>query len=150
MFSDHTRKSISAPTYQPQKVLKDHSITLGYPKKLKKDLRIWQEFLLEFNCKSFFLEDAQHTSPSIFTQMLLKLKAAVLFWNQLGIWRTAGKLEIERNSVLELYPIVVGLNMWADKLTNQQVIFFSDIESVVHVINSKPEKIRCSSHHCVN
>ena len=143
MFSDHTRKSISAPTYQPQKVLKDHSITLGYPKKLKKDLRIWQEFLLEFNCKSFFLEDAQHTSSSIFMQMLLKLKAMAL-----GIWRTARKLEIERNFCFRTLSHCCRPN--SDKLTNQQVIFFSDNESVVHVINSKPEKIRHSSNYCVN
>ena len=43
-------------------------------------------------------------------------------------------------SVLELYPIVVGLIMWADKLTNQRVIFFSDNESVVHVINKQTTK----------
>ena len=30
--------------------------------------------------------------------------------------------------------------MWADKLTNQQVIFFSDNESVVHVINKQTTK----------
>jgi len=44
-------------------------------------------------------------------------------------------------SVLELYPIVVGLIMWADKLTNQRpVIFFSDNESVVNVINKQTTK----------
>ena len=52
----------------------------------------------------------------------------------------AGKLENERHSVLELYPIVVGRIMWGDKLTNQRVIFFSDNESVVHVINKQTTK----------
>jgi len=43
-------------------------------------------------------------------------------------------------SVLELYPIVGGLIMWEDKLTNQRVVFFSDNERVVPVINKQTTK----------
>ena len=61
----------------------------------------------------------------------------VLFLEPVGHWKSGQQIGNERHSVLELYPIIVGLIMWGDKLTNQRVFFFSDNESVVHVINKQ-------------
>ena len=43
-------------------------------------------------------------------------------------------------SVLELYPIVLGVHLWAARLKNKRVLFYSDNESVVHVINKQTSK----------
>ena len=43
-------------------------------------------------------------------------------------------------SVLELYPIVLGVHLWATQLKNKQVLFYSDNESIVHVINKQTSK----------
>ena len=117
-----------------------HYIRLS--QEVKKDLRIWHEFLLGFNCKSFVLEDARCTSPSIhfYTDAAKTVGYGIVFGTSWAFGEWPENWKLKDISVLELYPIVVGLIMWADKLTNQQVIFFSDNESVVHVINKQTTK----------
>ena len=35
---------------------------------------------------------------------------------------------------LEFYPIVLSLHLWGEAMCNQCILFFTDIESLVHVI----------------
>lgn len=94
-------------------------------------------FYLDIVANHFFSGGclAHITVHSILHRCCKNCRLRYCFWNQVGIWRVAGQLKMKEIFILVLYPIVVGLIMWADKLTNQRVIFFSDSESVVHVIN---------------
>ena len=38
---------------------------------------------------------------------------------------------------LELFPIIVGVSLWGDKLTDRKVVFWSDNQTVVVVINKQ-------------
>ena len=38
--------------------------------------------------------------------------------------------------MLELFPIVVAVEMWGDKMANHKVLLLSDNEATVHVINN--------------
>ena len=109
---------------------------------VKKDLRTWYQFLMGFNGKLFFLEDAWHSSPSFhfYTDAAKSIGYGIVFGTKwaLGEWPEAWKLK--DISFLELYPIVIGLVMWADRLQNQRVLFVSDNESVVHIINKQTTK----------
>lgn len=40
-------------------------------------------------------------------------------------------------AILEFYAIVLSLSLWADQLCNQCVLFFTDNEALVHVINEQ-------------
>ena len=46
---------------------------------------------------------------------------------------------------LEFLPIVAGLGIWSHKLKHRRVLFFTDNESIVYVINKKQRNIlNCS------
>ena len=72
-----------------------HSIRLS--QKVKKDLSIWHEFLLGFNWKSFFLEDAWRTSPSIqfYTDAAKTVGYGIVFGTSwvLGEWPANWKMK---------------------------------------------------------
>ena len=38
---------------------------------------------------------------------------------------------------LELYPIVLSLHLWGHDMQNQRILFFTDNEALVHVINKQ-------------
>ena len=76
---------------------------------VKKDLRIWQQFLTSFNCQSMFLEE---------------------------VWTSSGALSFYTDAAQSC-----GFGtMWAARLKNKRVLFYSDNESVVHVINKQTSK----------
>lgn len=58
-------------------------------------------------------------------------------------WRTQG---FTANSLLlELFPIIVGAELWASRMANQSVIFWCDNLGVVQAINNQ----QCSSPHAL-
>ena len=82
---------------------------------------------LDLIAMNFFLEDAWRTSPSI--HFYIDAAKTVGYGIGLGTSWAFGEWpenwKMKDISVLELYPIVVGLIMWDDKLTNQRrEIFF--------------------------
>ena len=45
----------------------------------------------------------------------------------------------------QFFPIVAGLGIWSHELKNRRVLFFTDNESIVYVINKQAKKIpNCS------
>ena len=43
-------------------------------------------------------------------------------------------------TVKELYPIVLALSLWGHRLTNCRVMFYTDNEACVHIINTQTSK----------
>ena len=117
-----------------------HSIRLT--RETKKDLRIWETFLASFNGKSFFLEEVWSTSHNLtfYTDAAQSSGYGILFGKHwaYGTWPDAWKA----NNIcfLEFFPILVGLSTWCSELRNKRVLFMSDNESVVHVINKQTAK----------
>ena len=117
-----------------------HSIRLT--RETNKDLRIWETFLASFNGKSFFLEEAWSTSYNLkfYTDAAQSSGYGILLGKHwaYGTWPDAWKA----NNIcfLELFPIVVGHSTWCSELRNKRVLFMTDNESVVHVINKQTAK----------
>ena len=45
---------------------------------------------------------------------------------------------LHRNiAFLEFFPIVLSLHLWGDEMANKRILFFSDNEAIVHVINKQ-------------
>ena len=42
-----------------------------------------------------------------------------------------------KNALLEFYPIVLSLSLWGSEMQNQCILFFTDNEALVHVINKQ-------------
>jgi hypothetical protein len=106
---------------------------------VKDDLRVWLSFLSEYNCKSFFLADNWSNSHklSLYTDAAGSVGFGAIFGNNwcYGRWPDSW---IGRNiAILEFYPIVLSLYLWGDHLRNQCVLFFTDNEALVHIINKQ-------------
>lgn len=114
-----------------------HSIRLT--KSVKEDLRVWSSFFSDYNCKSFFLDEVWANSHklSLYTDSAGSLGYGAIFGNEwcYGIWPDNW---VGRNiAILEFYPIVLSLFLWGDQLKNKCVLFFTDNEALVHVINKQ-------------
>ena len=117
-----------------------HQIRLS--NEVKQDLRMWKTFCSGFNCRSFFLEDAWASSEHLnfYTDAAKSLGFGIVFgasWTY-GEWPENWK--VKDISFLEFFPILLALNLWCDRLKNKRVMFISDNDSVVHVINKQTAK----------
>ena len=58
-----------------------------------------------------------------------------LFWEENGEWPDSWR---HRNiAILEFYPIVLSMYLWGSEMSNRQILFFTDNEALVHVINKQ-------------
>ena len=106
---------------------------------VKNDLLLWQEFLTGFNGRSFFLSDQWSNSHqlNLYTDASGALGFGSVFGKHwcYGQWPDSWR---HRNiAFLELYPIVLSLHLWGDNMKNQRILFFTDNEALVHVINKQ-------------
>ena len=105
----------------------NHYIRLN--REVKEDLNLWLSFLSNFNGKSFFLEDTWLNSPKL--GLFTDASGALGFGNWPSNW------QYQNIAILEFYPIVLSLYLWGAAMSNQCILFFTDHESLVHVINKQ-------------
>ena len=107
----------------------------------RKDLEAWRVFLHSFNGKTLCLPNRWTSSNSVrlFTDASGFGYAAIFgkAWFQ-------GKFPahwMEVNiAVKELLPIVLSVKLWGAKMANSRILFMTDNESVVHIINSQTSR----------
>ncbi|XP_078356424.1 uncharacterized protein LOC144641267 [Oculina patagonica] len=111
---------------------------------VKKDLTIWKTFLDSFNGKSFFLEDGWASSNQLcfFTDAAKSSGYGLIFGKQWAYGKWPDSWKDHSISFLEFFPIVLGLSLWGEELQNKRVLFVTDNESIVHVINKQTAKDR--------
>jgi hypothetical protein len=108
-------------------------------REVKEDLRVWLSFLSDFNGRSFFLDDEWCTSIklNLFTDAAGSLGFGAVFGNHwcYGEWPESW---LHSNiAFLEFYPIVLSLYLWGHEMQNRCILFFTDNEALVHVINKQ-------------
>ena len=105
----------------------------------KDDLRMWLSFLAQFNGKSVFLSEVWLSSVKLklYTDAAQSLGYGAIFRRSwfYGEWPTEWKKY--SISVLELYPIVLAVETWANTMANQCVLLYTDNEAIVSVINKQ-------------
>ena len=96
----------------------------------------------DFNGEALFSSDKWLTSVklNLYTDASKSLGYGALLGRQwfYGEWPESWKAK--NIATLELFPIVLALKMWHLKFKDQSIIFFSDNEAVVQVINRKNHK----------
>ncbi|VDI70685.1 Hypothetical predicted protein [Mytilus galloprovincialis] len=111
-------------------------------KSVQQDLNTWQNFLRNFNGKSLILSDRWLTSDQLhlFTDASGTLGYGALFGAQwfLGKWDT--KWQKQNIAFLELYPIVLAVEIWGHQIKNQCIYFHTDNIALVSVINKQTSK----------
>ena len=113
----------------------DHYIRLT--RAARADLSTWSQFLHEFNGRSLFLHDVWLDSGTLqlYTDASGVLGFGAIFGDHwcYGEWPDNWKgLNI---AILEFYPILLSVLLWGRHMSNQRIVFFTDNEALVHVIN---------------
>ena len=124
----------------------DLTIGLKYPahrrrltKEVKQDLLVWSTFLDNYNGRSFFISDYFMSSSTLhfYSDASTSHGWGVIFQSH---W-SYGEWNLEYKSwniaILEFYPIVLAVYLWGSVLVNKSVVFHTDNEALVHVINKQ-------------
>ena len=113
-------------------------------KESKYDLQVWLNFLRSYNGKSFFLGSRWYTSKTLklFPDAAGSLGCAAVFGNHwfFGEWPAVWKTF--NITILEFFPIVLALEIWGPLMRNKCIVFFSDNQAVVEIINKQTSKDR--------
>ena len=115
---------------------------IAISKEVKDDLKLWLSFIQNFNRKSFF-----HT-PVLLSSCKLHLHTdasgsigfGAVFGNSWfqGTWPPNWR---QFNiAILEFYPIVAALKVWGQALRDKRVLFITDNQAIVAVINNQTTK----------
>ena len=112
----------------------------------KADLRAWSIFLSEFNGNVMFMDFEWHSNShfQFYTDSAGSVGFGIYFagkWAQ-GRWPDTVLARKYSIALLELFPIVVGLQIWGSQLANSRVLFWSDNQTVVQVVNKQTSKCR--------
>ena len=106
------------------------------------DLKALQIFLDEFNGRRFFVCDVWTSSNvlKLYTDASSSLGYAAVFGPKwiAGKWhKTFSSADI---CVLELFPIMLAVETWGDELSNSCVLFITDNEALVAILNKQTSK----------
>ena len=117
-------------------------------KGMKDDLKIWLRFLENYNGATVMLEKGwfSNSDLELFTDSAAgKGKGFVIYFE--GKWAQARwpsnweNTEILNDiTFLELFPVVVAVNIWGPHLKNKKILFHVDNQAVVVIINKKSSK----------
>ena len=105
----------------------------------KADLRVWLTFLSSFNGVYFFRNEIWENSVKLklFTDAAGSLGFGAIFGNAWCYGRWPDQWLHRNIAILEFFPIVLSLCLWGDKMRNHSILFFTDNEALVHVINKQ-------------
>lgn len=107
----------------------------------RSDIKTWLQFLQQYNGTSLLLDWKWNTSQrlELATDSAKSKGFGLVFGRKwaYGAWEN----NIDHNiTLLELYPIVLALYLWGSQLANQCVLFYSDNEAVVVILNKQSSK----------
>ena len=107
----------------------------------KADLFMWQIFLAKFNGHCLFQQAGWSESPDLH---LFTDASKIGYGAILGERWVAGEFPLDWQgnniTVLELYPIVLALNIWMDHISNKKLRIHTDNQDLVHIINKKTSR----------
>ena len=87
----------------------------------------------------FFLDDLWVNSSklNLFTDASGAHGFGAIFGSHWCYGKWPSNWEYQNIAILEFYPIVLSLYLWGEAMSNQCILFFTDNESLVHVINKQ-------------
>ena len=102
---------------------------------------MWLLFLSEFNGIAMLSPDIWLNSNTLhlYSDSAKSIGFAVIFGNDwcADAWSHSSDYHI---TLLELYPIVLAVMLWCERLRNKNIIFFCDNKAVVDILNSQTSK----------
>ncbi|KAM4808264.1 adhesion G-protein coupled receptor V1 [Rhinophrynus dorsalis] len=116
-----------------------HHIRLTLP--LREDLRVWEQFLVDFNGRSYWQSPVQTNGDlDLYTDAAGSVGFGAIFGSDWcsGLWPEVWvKVGLTRNILfLELFPIVVAVSLWGERMRDCRIVFHSDNMGVVQSVNN--------------
>lgn len=117
-----------------------HTVRLS--REIKEDLRIWLEFLKDFNSELLWpLAPESNGQLQLFTDAAGSTGFGAFFQGAwcAGAWPAGWVVRGFTSNLLllELFPIVVAVELWSPSLANRSVVFWCDNLGVVQAINNQ-------------
>ena len=120
-----------------------HRIKLN--KECKLDMQAWHYFVKTFNGRSFFLDEHWNDSHTLqlFTDSSKSLGFGAVFGINWFYGEWPDKWKTYNIVVLELFPIVLSIDVWGSQLRNKQIYINTDNEALVYILNkqSSPDRL---------
>ena len=100
------------------------------------------QFLNFYNGKLFFLNEIWQDSDSLYlyTDSAGSIGFGAIFGKHWCYGEWPREWQNRNIAILEFYPIVLSLLLWGSKMQNQCIVFHTDNEALVHVINKCTSK----------
>ena len=110
----------------------------------KRDIAMWIEFLTHFNGAVMFLESqwVSNSTLELYTDAAQSIGFGCFFQNHwtCSLWPSSVQARSTAISYLELYPLVVAIELWGNLMCNKKVKFWCDNQAVVAIVNKKSAK----------
>ena len=104
------------------------------------DLHMWAELLASFNRRTIFIGEQwlSSTSLNLFTDAFGTLGYGAVLGTS-WFYRAWSRQWVSQNiTLLELYPIVLAVQIWGNRLANGRIMFYTDNQALVPIINNHP------------
>lgn len=106
------------------------------------DMQAWLTFISSFNGKYVFLPTQWSSSDSLslYTDAAGSKGFAAVFGSEWFAYAWSDAMKHYQIAIKELFPIVLALEHWGEKLRDSKVLFLSDNSAVVEIINKQTSK----------
>ena len=106
------------------------------------DLAVWLQFLQHFNGRSMFLHEQWLSSQKVrlYTDSAGSLGYGAIYRSYWLYGPFPDKWKNLNITFLELYPIVLAVNVWGHLMQNHSILFTTDNEALVYIINKQSSK----------
>lgn len=108
------------------------------------DIAVWLQFIEHFNGRCFFIHDPSIDSDflELYTDASGSVGYGACFKTKWFYGSFPGTWHNLNISFLELYPIVVSVEIWGHLWKNHSIIFYTDNEALVSILNKKTTKVK--------
>ena len=112
------------------------------------DISLWFRFLREFNGRSMFMwtESVFSSDIQLFTDASAANGYGAVFKNKWFFGRFPSTWKKANIAFLELYPIVTAALVWGEAWKNHKIIFVTDNQALVAILNQKTSKLKPIMH----
>ena len=119
-----------------QGVMKPHHF-ICLRSEVKDDLRMWLTFLSTFNGVYFFRKEEWSSSAklNLHTDASGSIGFGAIFGAEWCYGRWPPSWLYRNIAILEFFPIVLSLCLWGSQMRNKSILFFTDNEALVYIIN---------------
>ena len=113
-----------------------HTFPITVPPYILADLRVWETFLRHFNGKVMMQSSLwdEESALCLETDSSGSWGCGAMFLQEYFSVKWPTGLPVTNLARLELYPIVLAMEVWVERMANQRVLIFCDNEATVHIL----------------